>query len=789
VTGNLTAASNDLLSATAAGEAITVSGNIDFSAAGDNLAEFTSTFTTSGANTTLNAPEETFYTLVVNKAGAANTTTLNSNLTVSKELRFDVQGVLAAGAFTINFQGDTWRNNVGAAAFNGGTGLVDFVPPVAITISIYGSTTFNNFRCLVPGVVILFEKLQTQTIDGVLLLQGAAGNFIDLDAIGANPGAAYGYPPPPPVQPDQWIITMTGTATLSFVRVQQSYATIAITPDPTCEILPSIDPFGWNWNWYFFIPIQASWTVDADNNGRIDRIRVLVLPGTRLSDSFGKLVANVEGYSLRAVVPPFSTGAQAGDSVFDILLQESLYLDSEARPRWQLLSNDPLDPPGLFGIVGGAYVRSGTIWYTPDDGARPVIAYTLAVANQSKAYLHFSEPVYSQNTATGQITDTDFDDSGGRTFSLEAQELTGDGAHAAMLTFNAPVLSEAEVLPGGLGVFARSAEVWDPPYSVDPGTYHNPPGFVNLTGDNFLAAVGSPNESMLNSTSTPAVANHPVTDVGLGLVEPVYALSVGPTTAIDPVRGGAGRITRFDGSAWLQDRNTQLQANIQGLLDGGLAGPTMDLYFDVNPGVGLAPGDPTFLQRLWIPNAASTLFGSVPPGPDRLNNGKPARQSPQLTSVDPLRDYEIDSTDSEIRDGADLEFLFLVDTGAGYLFPLARVDDPLDPRTARPWSWKVRDLRAQRGEVTILNNVINPLRGEKTGLYYSLSNAGYVTITVFDLKGDIVNVLYRGQRAAGEYSTTWDGRNRGGRVVARGLYFIKVVGPDVNEIRKVLVVK
>jgi flagellar hook assembly protein FlgD len=64
-----------------------------------------------------------------------------------------------------------------------------------------------------------------------------------------------------------------------------------------------------------------------------------------------------------------------------------------------------------------------------------------------------------------------------------------------------------------------------------------------------------------------------------------------------------------------------------------------------------------------------------------------------------------------------------------------------------------------------------------------------VTITVFDLKGDIVNVLYRGQRAAGEYSTTWDGRNRGGRVVARGLYFIKVVGPDVNEIRKVLVVK
>lgn len=278
--------------------------------------------------------------------------------------------------------------------------------------------------------------------------------------------------------------------------------------------------------------------------------------------------------------------------------------------------------------------------------------------------------------------------------------------------------------------------------------------------------------------------------MGLGLADAVFATDA--VTQPDPVRGGVGRITRFDGSAWLQDIDIQLQINIQGVIDAiGAAAvvgePT--LYFDVNPGTGLAPGDPPFLQRLWVPSVAETLFANA--GDDRLNNGiliNPARPLSALSGVDPLRNYLVPATDTEIRDGADLEFLLLLDDGPG-LFPLARVDDPLDPRTARPWSWKVRDLRAQRGDVTILNNVINPLRGEKTGLYYSLSNAGYVTITVFDLKGDIVNVLYRGQRAAGEYSTTWDGRNRGGRVVARGLYFIKVVGPDVNEIRKVLVVK
>jgi flagellar hook assembly protein FlgD len=62
-------------------------------------------------------------------------------------------------------------------------------------------------------------------------------------------------------------------------------------------------------------------------------------------------------------------------------------------------------------------------------------------------------------------------------------------------------------------------------------------------------------------------------------------------------------------------------------------------------------------------------------------------------------------------------------------------------------------------------------------------------VTVFDLSGSIVNVLLRGSQGPGSYAVTWDGRNRGGRAVARGLYFIKIVSPDADEIRKVLVVR
>ena len=101
----------------------------------------------------------------------------------------------------------------------------------------------------------------------------------------------------------------------------------------------------------------------------------------------------------------------------------------------------------------------------------------------------------------------------------------------------------------------------------------------------------------------------------------------------------------------------------------------------------------------------------------------------------------------------------------------------------------MRGLRSQRGEVTILNNVINPEQGDTTRLHYVLENSGTVTVQVFDLKGDIVDILHRGRQNAGEYSTTWDGRNRGGRIVARGVYFIKIVAPGISEVRKVLVVK
>jgi flagellar hook assembly protein FlgD len=85
--------------------------------------------------------------------------------------------------------------------------------------------------------------------------------------------------------------------------------------------------------------------------------------------------------------------------------------------------------------------------------------------------------------------------------------------------------------------------------------------------------------------------------------------------------------------------------------------------------------------------------------------------------------------------------------------------------------------------------VINPTTGEKVYVDYVLNKGGRVTIQVFTLDGNLVQSLVRESQNAGEYRVSWDGKNRGGRDVARGLYFIRVVAPDIDEIRKVMVVK
>jgi len=110
-------------------------------------------------------------------------------------------------------------------------------------------------------------------------------------------------------------------------------------------------------------------------------------------------------------------------------------------------------------------------------------------------------------------------------------------------------------------------------------------------------------------------------------------------------------------------------------------------------------------------------------------------------------------------------------------------------RLVKPFTFDIRDIILQRGGVTVLNNVINHATGETAHIRYHLLSGGQVTVQVFTLDGTLVDVLYRGRQESGIYQAVWDGTNRSGRPVARGMYFVRVVAPDIDEIRKIMVVK
>lgn len=118
-----------------------------------------------------------------------------------------------------------------------------------------------------------------------------------------------------------------------------------------------------------------------------------------------------------------------------------------------------------------------------------------------------------------------------------------------------------------------------------------------------------------------------------------------------------------------------------------------------------------------------------------------------------------------------------------------RMPDTADLNTLDLWSFKIKGITAQRGGVTILNNVINASNDEKAVVIVDMPEDGNLTVCVMTLDGNIITYLNRGNTKAGEYYYTWNGKNRNGKVVARGMYFVRVLGGGIDETRKVMVVK
>ncbi len=115
-------------------------------------------------------------------------------------------------------------------------------------------------------------------------------------------------------------------------------------------------------------------------------------------------------------------------------------------------------------------------------------------------------------------------------------------------------------------------------------------------------------------------------------------------------------------------------------------------------------------------------------------------------------------------------------------------EDVADP-VCDVWTFDIGQMKQQDQGVTILNNVLNLNRSDVATLNLEVETAGMVTVQVMTIDGDIVKTLHRGRLGKGSYDFDWDGKNASGRTVARGMYFVRVVGPDMEQTRKIMVVK
>ncbi len=692
------------------------------------------------------------YSLFNNLRFAGGTHQLTGNMEVLNNITF-ISGQLNALNYTISLHGNF--NSSGGGMFNAGTSTVLFIDN-SIDSTVSGNNTFYNFTCNTGDKIIYFTFGNTATIaaGGTFSIQGVNdANRIELLSTytATNPHTApydeIYYPAM------QWRIDILpgAFADVNWAYVELSYSVRPVFPDDTI-FRPTryAGQYDWCHNWLNIMPVMNSGVEDSNNNGLIDRIRVQVVIGTTLDDDPATNPSAFDGMQLLIQSPwtviGFNTDIPNDDTFYILIAKPGFALDTYSTPDWSISENNTLKTS-----TGERYVFTTPVGVdysqNPADEADPIIGYTLARAGTSQVYVHLSEPVVnSPPSGGGAVTVSNFAFGAGN----NPVNITPIGTREYLLNFNPATTTFTidNIVNGDVVTYSNI---------VDPSTNNN-----QLHGA--------------------ASVDHRVSDLALGTAgnEPIIPFILYDNTPREPGPGGVGYVTIFDGSEWIQDYPDQpsntalLQANFGGSLY------TANILWDTN----VAATNKN--NGLWLPVGSNT-YGLVP----SENSGILSISGTNEASPPAHSDFQFVLTNAELVNEMVVEF-FISFTDPDpdlYAACLERPNAADWYRSIRPWAFGIHKPGGQKGNVTIFNNVINPNAGEITKLHYILKKPGSVTIQVFTLAGDIVKVLYRGNLSAGQHSTTWDGRNEGSRVVAKGMYFIRIVGPDIDETRKVLVVK
>jgi len=98
-------------------------------------------------------------------------------------------------------------------------------------------------------------------------------------------------------------------------------------------------------------------------------------------------------------------------------------------------------------------------------------------------------------------------------------------------------------------------------------------------------------------------------------------------------------------------------------------------------------------------------------------------------------------------------------------------------------------MDTRRGYVTPTVNLFRPLAGGTCRLDVTTLSPGNMTVKVYTLNGGFLKTIYDGPSVAGTFPYFWSGDTAGGATVASGLYLVRIKGPAVDVVEKVVLIR
>ena len=189
--------------------------------------------------------------------------------------------------------------------------------------------------------------------------------------------------------------------------------------------------------------------------------------------------------------------------------------------------------------------------------------------------------------------------------------------------------------------------------------------------------------------------------------------------------------------------------------------------------------------------------GKIPSDEDSTYIVTIGNRNPQIripvgeSESDAISVVRLDDTTDAVTVKIDIAFYEQSLQNSGYYFTIDSSNFPLEllPAVSGAPSNNVHIPE----HTALLSNYPNPFNPE-TWIPYQLAKAADVTLTIYNIQGQVVRELALGQKLAGYYTDKnraayWDGRNAVGEKVAAGVYFYSIKADAFVATRKMLIRK